>query len=111
MGFFQSSFLCLGLLAATVEATHFRYATFSYSVPDPVGAPYTVEITSLTAWRATSSINQFDLVFGDGSPNEFIDDALSTVVGNYNDANGEPVVFLEKTRYPYVSRTWPLHFR
>jgi hypothetical protein len=54
------------LFGSAAEASHFRFGTIAWNVPDPVGAPRTVRFVVQHAWRADSSdIVQFQ--FGDGT--------------------------------------------
>ncbi|MEO5726155.1 MAG: hypothetical protein ABI134_24000 [Byssovorax sp.] len=53
----------LAVLAAlfwsrTAEATHFRYGTIAWTVPNPQTAPLTVSFTVTTAWRGHGRANQ-----------------------------------------------------
>src|SRR5690606_29002995 len=54
--------------SAPAAASHFRYGTISWKVPDVVNAPLTVEFTVTTAWRSTLPDGTF-LQFGDGANN------------------------------------------
>ncbi|MFS8070835.1 MAG: hypothetical protein ACMG6S_31085, partial [Byssovorax sp.] len=63
----------LAVLAAlfwsrSAEASHFRYGTIAWTVPDPQTAPLAVSFTVTVAWRATS-IGTTTLNFGDGANN------------------------------------------
>lgn len=89
------SVLLVGFLVTAVESTHFRFATFSYTVPDPVNDPNTVQFTSLAAWR-TTFLGTYTFLFGDSSSFPVFPED-SVVVGQYTDVNGEEVTFLRRT--------------
>ena len=44
--------LVVMLFGSVAEATHFRFGTIAWSVPDPVGAPLTVRFVVQHAWRS-----------------------------------------------------------
>src|SRR5450432_437165 len=52
--------------AGIAEASHFRYGTISWTVPDPVNAPRTVVFVVVAAWRS-ASIGSTQLTFGDAA--------------------------------------------
>lgn len=39
------------LFSSAAEASHFRFGTIAWNVPDPVGAPRTVRFIVQHAWR------------------------------------------------------------
>ena len=76
--------------SAPAAASHFRYGTISWKVPDVVNAPLTVEFTVTTAWRSTLPDGTF-LQFGDGANNGTV---LGTQIGTGTDAGGNSYVVL-----------------
>jgi Bacterial TSP3 repeat/Putative metal-binding motif len=63
----------LAVLAAvfwsrSAEASHFRYGTIAWTVPNPQTAPLTVKFTVTVAWKSTN-IGNTTLDFGDGANN------------------------------------------
>jgi len=88
----------LGILGSTTaEASHFRYGTIQWYVPDPVNAPLTVEFTVLHAWRISPYMK---LNFGDGQsdPNN-----PGNAVGSGVDAGGLPYsVYKATTTHTYT---------
>src|SRR5512132_2669722 len=87
----------LAVLAAlfwsqSAEASHFRYGTIAWTVPNPQTAPLAVNFTVTTAWRA-NQIGQTNLNFGDGAVNNNV---IGTTIGTGTDANNNPYAV---TRY------------
>jgi hypothetical protein len=75
----------VGLLASrTAEASHFRFGTINWKVPDPQNAPFTVQFTVQHGWRATAG-NAVQLEFGDGTNNGSV---LGPLIGTGVDASG-----------------------
>ncbi len=72
--------------SATADASHFRHGTIQWRIPDPLGAPLTVEFTVTTSWRS-SFIGSTNLNFGDGSNNG---SDVGTTIGTGTDVNGNP---------------------
>ncbi len=72
--------------SATADASHFRHGTIQWRIPDPLGAPLTVEFTVTSSWR-TSFIGTTNLNFGDGATNG---SETGTTIGTGVDANGNP---------------------
>ncbi len=58
--------LFLFLAPSRAEASHFRYGTIVWTVPDPQTAPRTVRFTVTHAWR-TGAVNAINLQYGDGT--------------------------------------------
>jgi hypothetical protein len=79
--------MCLMIWALPAQATHFRYGTINWRVPDPVGAPLTVEFTVQQAWR-TAFLACDNLDFGDGGPFGNGCNEGSPTIGNGVDATG-----------------------
>ncbi|MEZ4297208.1 MAG: MYXO-CTERM sorting domain-containing protein [Polyangiaceae bacterium] len=75
-------------------ASHFRYGTINWVVPDPQGAPTTVDfrVTYAVAANAAANLKQLDLNFGDGLTNGLVTGA---VVGTGTDAGGQAYEVLE----------------
>lgn len=62
-------FAVVGLLASrTAEASHFRFGTINWKVPDPQNAPLTVQFTVQHGWNSAAP-DSTDLNFGDGFNN------------------------------------------
>jgi hypothetical protein len=72
------------LWTRTAEASHFRHGTIAWTVPDPVGAPRTVQFTVTVAWRSTMT-DSTTLQFGDGTNAGNI---AGTNIGSATDATG-----------------------
>jgi hypothetical protein len=89
----------VGLLASrTAEASHFRFGTISWKVPDPQNAPLTVQFTVQTAW-ASNFIGTTSLNYGDGQANV---STQGNAAGSGTDATGLTYVLREYT----VSHTY-----
>ena len=58
--------LFLFLAPTRAEASHFRFGTIVWTVPDPQNAPRTVRFTVTHAWR-TGAVNSPNLQYGDGT--------------------------------------------
>ena len=72
--------------SATADASHFRHGTIQWRIPDPLGAPLTVEFTVTSSWRS-SFIGSTDLNFGDGTSNG---SQTGTTIGTGVDSVGNP---------------------
>jgi cysteine-rich repeat protein len=72
--------------SASADASHFRHGTIQWRIPDPLGAPLTVEFTVISSWRS-SFVGTTNLNFGDGATNGV---ELGTTIGTGVDANGNP---------------------
>ncbi|MBL4637566.1 MAG: hypothetical protein JKY56_27165, partial [Kofleriaceae bacterium] len=70
-------------MSATAEASHFRHGNIDWRIPDPAGAPLTVEFTVRSTWRA-GSLDSVSVQFGDG----FASSTAATVIGSGVDASG-----------------------
>ncbi len=58
----------VGLLSSTIaEAAHFRSGSLRWRVPDPVGAPLTVEVTADYAFQQGGGAQSIAVDFGDGT--------------------------------------------
>jgi len=100
--YFVFAITLLGSLAwsQTAFASHFRYGTIFWRVPDPQNAPRTVEFTVQQAWRS-SFVDCFEIDFGDGT----FSDGCATVadIGSGTDANGNQYTlrqYVETYTYP-----------
>ncbi len=75
------------------EASHFRYGTINWTVPDPQNAPLTVEFTVEQAWRSSFvPIDCTEIQFGDGTNSgQGANPGCSTdaTIGTGTDANGQ----------------------
>ncbi|MDI1443271.1 MopE-related protein [Polyangium sp. 6x1] len=91
--------LCVFVFAGRAEATHFRYASIIYTVPDPVSAPRSVRFEVTMAWHKDSFIGSSTLNFGDGG---FNPNTQGTYVGSGYDASGAEYQFYRYT----VSHTY-----
>ncbi len=78
--------LCLGA-AQSAEASHFRYGTIQWRLPDPVGMPRTVEFTVDAAWRSDFIGNE-TLNFGDATTGA-LNFTTGTNIGSGVDQAGE----------------------
>jgi Cys-rich repeat protein len=78
-----AAIVCL-TIGATAQASHFRYGNITWRVPDPVGAPRTVEFTVTSTWRA-AAVDGTALDFGDGVVNPF---TTGATIGGGTDAAG-----------------------
>jgi hypothetical protein len=58
--------LVVMLFGSVAEASHFRFGTIAWNVPDPIGAPRTVRFVVQHAWNA-ASVSGVTLNFGDGT--------------------------------------------
>ncbi|MBL8741105.1 MAG: hypothetical protein JNK04_08430, partial [Myxococcales bacterium] len=78
------------------EASHFRYGTINWTVPDPQNAPLTVEFTVEQAWRASFfPIDCTEIQFGDGTNSgQGPTPGCSTdvTIGTGTDANGQAYI-------------------
>jgi hypothetical protein len=72
------------LFSPTAEATHFRFGTISWNVPDPMAAPRTVRFVVQHAWRA-GAVNDIALNFGDGA---VAPAARGMIIGSGTDVGG-----------------------
>ncbi|MGB5694935.1 MAG: DUF4215 domain-containing protein [Polyangiales bacterium] len=70
--------------SANASASHFRHGTIQWRIPDPLGAPLTVEFTVIASWRSTF-VDGTDLNFGDGTANG-VD--IGSTIGTGVDSNG-----------------------
>jgi hypothetical protein len=87
-------FAVVGLLASrTAEASHFRFGTINWKIPDPQNAPLTVQFTVQHGWRA-SAPDFTDLNFGDGVFNGAVQGPL---IGTGTDASGQAYNLYEYT--------------
>ena len=89
----------LAVLAAlfwgrAAEASHYRYGTIAWTVPDPQTAPLTVSFTVTTAWRSTQ-IGGTNLDFGDGTPLDGF--TVGALIGSGADAAGNAYTITRKT--------------
>ncbi len=87
----------LAVLAAlfwsrTAEASHFRYGSINWTVPNPQMAPLTVQFTVTTAWR-TALLGTTSLNFGDLSAAN--PGTGGTTIGTGLDANGQSYTVLQ----------------
>ncbi|MBL8601847.1 MAG: hypothetical protein JNK72_07985 [Myxococcales bacterium] len=73
--------LTLLLAGSTAEASHFRFGTITWVVPDPVRAPRTVRFTVTHAWREGAQ-NSISLNFGDNTTSAA---TLGTLIGSGGD--------------------------
>jgi hypothetical protein len=62
-----AAMLVVMLFGAAAEASHFRYATINWNVPDPVMAPRTVRFVIQHAWRLDTFQDTLTFNFGDGA--------------------------------------------
>jgi hypothetical protein len=62
-----ATMLVVLLFGAAAEATHFRYATINWNVPDPAMAPRTVRFVIQHAWRIDTFQDTLTFNFGDGA--------------------------------------------
>ncbi len=69
--------------ASSASASHFRGATTSWTVPDPVGAPRTVRFVIRAGWRS-GAVNGITWRFGDGASAS----SAGTLVGSGTDSAG-----------------------
>ncbi len=92
--------LCALLFSNVALATHFRYGTIFWKVPDPINAPNAVKFTVQTAWRQAAPGNT-SLDFGDGSPANPA--TLGNLIGSGTDLAGEAYNLYEYT----VNHTYP----
>jgi MYXO-CTERM domain-containing protein len=90
--------LCVVLISARAQATHFRYGNITYTIPDPAN-PRTVRFEVTTAWRSTY-VDGTALNFGDGQSNPTTE---GIGIGTGIDAAGLQYKF---TRY-VVTHTYP----
>jgi hypothetical protein len=86
------------LFTSTAEASHFRFGTISWNVPDPMAAPRTVRFVVQHAWRAGAA-NAVALNFGDGTSAAA---TLGTRIGTGTDVGGASYEVYEFT----VTRTY-----
>jgi hypothetical protein len=99
-----SLFLLFALVASfawsqDALASHFRYGTIYWRIPDPVGAPRTVEFTVQQAWR-TTFLDCTEINFGDGTTSNACGGVANIGVGL--DALGQSYTL----RQYVVSRTY-----
>ena len=87
-----AAIVCL-TIGATAQASHFRYGNITWRVPDPVGAPRTVQFTVISAWR-TAFIDGTSLNFGDGVTNAF---TTGATIGTGTDAGGNSFTVTQYT--------------
>ena len=80
-------------VAQNAEATHFRYGNVTWSLPDPVAAPLTVEFTVTHGWRS-SFTSPANLNFGDGASSGAIQ---GTAIGTGTDGSGEAYTIFQYT--------------
>ena len=96
----------LVLLYATASmyanASHFRYASISYTVPDPVNDPLTIELTVTTGWRL-SFIGLADIEWGDNSFNHFIHNNDWDTIGTVTSPSGDIFVGTKTISHTYAS--------
>jgi hypothetical protein len=81
------------LFSRAAEASHFRYGTIAWTVPDPVGAPRTVQFTVTAAWRS-DYVDGTTLQFGDATNAGY---QMGTNIGTATDATGKVY-----TMYQYI---------
>jgi hypothetical protein len=95
----------LAVLAAllwnrTAHASHFRYGTIGWAVPDPQAAPLTVRFTVTLGWRS-DSLDGASLDFGDGSVDPYTQGAG---IGGGLDAAGQAYTLLRyQTTHTYAA--------
>ncbi len=80
--------------ARAAYASHFRYGTIGWDVPDPIGAPRSVRFNVITAWRVGSAGETTTLDFGDGANNGAL---LGAQVGTGTDSLGNGYVVNQYT--------------
>src|SRR5690348_10486886 len=78
-------FMALLLIPSSAFASHFRFGTIAWRLPNPITAPRTVEFTVTAAWR-TASIGNTSLVFGDATANNAA--TTGTLIGSGTDSVG-----------------------
>ncbi|MDP3276656.1 MAG: MYXO-CTERM sorting domain-containing protein [Deltaproteobacteria bacterium] len=71
-------------MSSVSEASHFRFGTISWNIPNPAGAPRTVRFVVQHAWR-TMAVNPISLNFGDGTPNTT---DMGMTIGTGTDVSG-----------------------
>ena len=86
--------LTLLLRSGIAHASHFRYGSIAWNVPNPVSAPLTVRFTVTAAWRSTF-IDGTALDFGDGSPPNARTNGVQ--IGSGTDANGNAYSVMQYT--------------
>ncbi|MFO0547414.1 MAG: MopE-related protein [Polyangiaceae bacterium] len=91
---FLTTALGVLLWVAPAHASHFRYGTISWRVPDPQNAPRTVEFVVQQAWR-TALLDCYNLNFGDGQTGNGC--ASVTNIGTGVDAGGASYTLREFT--------------
>ncbi len=91
--------LCVSGLASRAEATHNRFNSIIYTVPDPVSSPLTVRFDVVTAWRS-DYLDATSLAFGDGQTNP---STQGTVIAKGVSSAGLSYTFLRYT----VTHTYP----
>jgi hypothetical protein len=90
----------LAVLAAlfwsrAAEASHFRYGSINWTVPNPQTAPLTVRFTVSVAWRSSfTPIDNTTLNFGDATNNGGV---VGTAIGTGTDAVGGQYTVYEYT--------------
>ena len=86
--------LTLLFRSGLAHASHFRYGSIAWTVPNPVSAPRTVSFTVTSAWRSTF-IDGTSLDFGDGTaPNPRTN---GVQIGTGTDANGNGYTVMQYT--------------
>lgn len=78
--------------SSEAEASHFRYGTIYWRIPNPATAPRTVEFTVQQAWR-TSFVGCSELNFGDGTTSSSC--GTATTIGTGVDSLNESYTVLE----------------
>ena len=86
-----AAFVCS---AGVAHASHFRYGTIGWDVPDPINAPRAVRFNVISAWRAGSLGTTTTLDFGDGANNGPVQGAQ---VGTGTDSIGNGYVVFQYT--------------
>jgi hypothetical protein len=102
--------LCGLLMQREALASHFRYGSVTWRVPDPA-QPLTVEFNVTTGWRQNAQANQkqTQLDFGDGSPLNtllplIVGPNLQGFVGSGVDTAGNPYdIYSYTTQHTYAS--------
>ena len=83
--------LTLLFRSGLAHASHFRYGSIAWTVPNPVASPLVVRFTVTAAWRS-GFIDGTALDFGDGAVNPRTN---GVQIGSGTDANGNPYTVME----------------
>jgi len=89
---------CALLLSRAASATHFHGESISWRVPDPFGAPLTVEFSVISSWSISPS-SAYTLDYGDGQSDAV---PVGTSIGTAIEATTQATILFEEAKLTHT---------